>query len=61
MYIPDHLVYLVRVLAHQHLAEQIQQLRWMGHDHPQSRQARFHLEQARELADVFGPQQSVAA
>ena len=61
MYIPDHLVDLFRELAHQHLVEQIQQLQRMGHDHPQAQTARFHLDQARELAEVAGPCQGIAA
>lgn len=61
MTIPDVLVDLVRELAHRHLAEQIHQVRRMGVDHPQSRLATFHLEQARALVELVGSSRERAA
>ena len=61
MTIPTHLVPLLCQLAHEHLTQQIHQIRLLGHDHPQARTAREHLERARELRDVVcGPERAAA-
>ena len=61
MTIPTHLVPLLCQLAHEHFVRQVHQVRLMGHDHPQARAAREHLDRARELRDaVCGPERVAA-
>lgn len=61
MWIPEHLAPLLRQLAAEHWAFQVRQVRMLGHDHPQARCARQHLNDARDLARAVGADTSVAA
>lgn len=61
MTVPEHLLPLMRYLAEVHLAEQVHQVRLLGHDHPQAVKARAHLEEARELVRQLGDFERVAA